>query len=502
MDIMRSIKCSLLLFILPIVLFSQINFELDFSIPKINPNDELIDFTTSNNQNIIAGFNNTEGNCFRIARYDSNGNLISSYDNNYSGNEELSCIYSDSENNNPYIYLGFKEDLTIKLNIISLDDYSLIDSVSYIFDISGPPGYYSETNVSISSIKILETNDSYNLFIGVVEELYWDNGAGFGYEETDHKWSDLLIFNKINNEYEFIEKLSNNGLAIFSSDIIISSGFEEYHYLYHEPPIMIDIDEYDLCFYIQGTNYIPDNLVFHEFGDDYVMNPDLQILTFEDLSYYNYGTIIYHNSSNSPTFINLSPDFSTIQWENNNTNFEYFFHITSFTNIETNFGDHFLMYFSNNEVEIRNRINGNIVHYESGMIDPISILTFNNESKLFVTEDQELFHFYSIEDTIYVSSMDCINSKNRFNVSNYPNPFNPETTISFTIQNSNKVTLDVYNIKGQKIKTLLNDQINRGKHSIVWNGVDKNNNPVSSGVYLYSLKTRDQQITKRMLLLK
>jgi agmatine/peptidylarginine deiminase len=66
----------------------------------------------------------------------------------------------------------------------------------------------------------------------------------------------------------------------------------------------------------------------------------------------------------------------------------------------------------------------------------------------------------------------------------YPNPFNPSTTISFDVaQTSSFVTLEIYNIKGQKIKTLVNNLLPAGKHEIVWNGKDDNNKPVSSGIY-------------------
>lgn len=87
-------------------------------------------------------------------------------------------------------------------------------------------------------------------------------------------------------------------------------------------------------------------------------------------------------------------------------------------------------------------------------------------------------------------------------LNNYPNPFNPTTTIEFSIQNDSKVELSVFNIKGQKIKNLTNSEFIKGSHSIIWNGDDELGRSVSSGVYLYKLKTKDNQKTNRMLLLK
>ena len=86
---------------------------------------------------------------------------------------------------------------------------------------------------------------------------------------------------------------------------------------------------------------------------------------------------------------------------------------------------------------------------------------------------------------------------------NYPNPFNPETIISFTIQEESETELSIYNIKGQRIKSLLNDQITAGEHSIVWNGKDDAGKKVSSGVYLYKLIVNGRiELMNKCLLLK
>jgi predicted outer membrane repeat protein len=80
---------------------------------------------------------------------------------------------------------------------------------------------------------------------------------------------------------------------------------------------------------------------------------------------------------------------------------------------------------------------------------------------------------------------------------NYPNPFNPSTKIIFTLPKSKNVTIEVYNIIGQKIKTLLNKQMPAGSHKIKFNGQN-----LSSGVYLYRIKAGAWQDVKKMLLVK
>ncbi|MFC1898286.1 right-handed parallel beta-helix repeat-containing protein [Candidatus Cloacimonadota bacterium] len=91
---------------------------------------------------------------------------------------------------------------------------------------------------------------------------------------------------------------------------------------------------------------------------------------------------------------------------------------------------------------------------------------------------------------------------NNIKSNNYPNPFNPSTIISFSIKNDSNLELSIFNIKGQKVLTLINEHIQKGKHSIVWSGVDEYNDSVSSGIYLYKIKAGNRESVNRMLLLK
>ena len=86
---------------------------------------------------------------------------------------------------------------------------------------------------------------------------------------------------------------------------------------------------------------------------------------------------------------------------------------------------------------------------------------------------------------------------------NYPNPFNPITTISFSIPNESNINLSIYNIKGQKIKILTADQYEKGNHSVIWTGVDDSGKLVSSGIYMYKLNVDGKtELVKKCLLLK
>lgn len=85
---------------------------------------------------------------------------------------------------------------------------------------------------------------------------------------------------------------------------------------------------------------------------------------------------------------------------------------------------------------------------------------------------------------------------------NYPNPFNPETTIEYQIPENSHVRLEIFNVLGQNIRTLVNSEIAPGRHTARWDGRDNLGNRVSSGVYLYQLRTEDSVATNRMLLLR
>ena len=85
---------------------------------------------------------------------------------------------------------------------------------------------------------------------------------------------------------------------------------------------------------------------------------------------------------------------------------------------------------------------------------------------------------------------------------NYPNPFNPSTTIAFANSQTAPVKLEIFNLKGQRVKTLVDDTLPAGNHRVTWNGKDDAGRSVSSGVYMYRLTGPDYRKTLKMMLLK
>ncbi len=85
---------------------------------------------------------------------------------------------------------------------------------------------------------------------------------------------------------------------------------------------------------------------------------------------------------------------------------------------------------------------------------------------------------------------------------NYPNPFNNATAINFVVPRAANVQLAIYDLNGRLVKNLVNDRMDAGQHKIIWNGLDENGRTVSTGVYIYQMKSDDYQASKKLLLVK
>jgi hypothetical protein len=85
---------------------------------------------------------------------------------------------------------------------------------------------------------------------------------------------------------------------------------------------------------------------------------------------------------------------------------------------------------------------------------------------------------------------------------NYPNPFNPRTTIEYSIKGNGYVSVKIYNVAGQLVKTLVNEIKNRGSYKVQWDGRNDSGDPVSTGVYFYKLVAKDFTQTRKLVVLK
>ena len=85
---------------------------------------------------------------------------------------------------------------------------------------------------------------------------------------------------------------------------------------------------------------------------------------------------------------------------------------------------------------------------------------------------------------------------------NYPNPFNPKTTISYNLKEDTFINLTIYDLVGKQVKTLINGKEKSGNRHIQWDATNLHGYPVPSGTYLYKIETDNFSQTKKMILLK
>ncbi|MBZ0199313.1 MAG: T9SS type A sorting domain-containing protein [Ignavibacteriaceae bacterium] len=109
---------------------------------------------------------------------------------------------------------------------------------------------------------------------------------------------------------------------------------------------------------------------------------------------------------------------------------------------------------------------------------------------------------FEVYSTGLVSSKD-VSSPEKFELKqNFPNPFNPTTEINFSIETNQPVTLKIFDIKGELIRTLVNETMSGGSHTITWNGTNDKGIRQATGVYFYELRSEAKFNVKKMLLLK
>jgi len=85
---------------------------------------------------------------------------------------------------------------------------------------------------------------------------------------------------------------------------------------------------------------------------------------------------------------------------------------------------------------------------------------------------------------------------------NYPNPFNPNTVITYQIPQNEMVTLEVFNVLGQRVRTLVNEIKDAGQYEITWDGKNNSGNQLSSGIYLYRINAGNFVKVMKMILLR
>lgn len=119
---------------------------------------------------------------------------------------------------------------------------------------------------------------------------------------------------------------------------------------------------------------------------------------------------------------------------------------------------------------------------------------------LYTANEYNGMHIFDL--TYGVENVQALAEAQILSLSNYPNPFNPNTTISYTLPAKGHVELNIYNIRGQLIKHLVDDNKKEGTHTVLWDGKDDKDRAIASGIYIYRISSGSKQMFGRMMLLK
>ena len=145
------------------------------------------------------------------------------------------------------------------------------------------------------------------------------------------------------------------------------------------------------------------------------------------------------------------------------------------------------------------------IDLERKIFNPKFFYTDNNHDilNLMGTSNDTSFVFQFLTPTDVPEHPDRPTNPESFKLSNnYPNPFNPSTTIDYYVPFRSNITLSVYNLLGQKVATLVDGVKGKGHYQVEWMGVNQAGQQVASGIYLYRLETDNYSESKKMLLLK
>ena len=145
-----------------------------------------------------------------------------------------------------------------------------------------------------------------------------------------------------------------------------------------------------------------------------------------------------------------------------------------------------------------------IIDQNANKIYVYNLYDFDNVTVLVIAEELKKTSQNKTLASLFTTSIEeeKINPEKFGLYNNYPNPFNPVTNIRFSLPATTMVKLNIYNITGQLVKTLVHSRKPAGEHFISWDGTNELGNKIPSGLYFYSLLSNDFNETKQMLLLK
>ncbi|MDP8242282.1 MAG: FlgD immunoglobulin-like domain containing protein [Candidatus Celaenobacter antarcticus] len=488
------------------VLYADVNFQYEFSIDKLDNDDNLervylFDYDEDGIDDFAVVYDDEY--CWSelywkkyLALYDYNGMLV---DTMYSDWEEGYLVFENNLSQVREIFINTFDD-SLYVTLIDYSTGNILDSISIFQSGEQVFGLILQASSEISD------NKTY-LYIGANKD---SSGLGYWYCRSYlfsfYVCDDQLFYvdSVINTGYDFINLGSNKLLSIglyFKDNNNSSAGSNSFDYYLQRINVNNEISS-DLIHSTSGV------VVFWSPPVEWIHCPvNYEILTKNSLG--DYPHILYYQQYDSEdvdsVFFNAYDlDIPEMVWSKKDSLLDDS-KITASTCVTVNDEDHYVMYFyDNNTLEIRDRVNGTIIHHQDSVLAVCDILRKSDGELLFFVEkdDETGYDVYFLDGPIFVSA-DEPHAQDKVIIENFPNPFRSSTTFSFSskepIQNAE---IKVYNIKGQLVRELRFNASSLPRFlEISWDGKDINGQKAAPGVYLYQLLINGEHKAERKCLL-
>ncbi len=380
---------------------------------------------------------------------------------------------------------------------ITVNNTGFIEGI--VSDNFGNPLIGADVILEQSQIQKFSNSSGYYLFGNIIEGLYSFTASAHGFNSvTEQATIYIDQTTELNFDLYAIPTISVSGQVVGSDEQAI--GIENCNV------ILTGYENYSTVTDANGDFLFPDIYV----NNDYTLNinhPDYSIYSDEiivQIFNLDLGVIIINEKSFAPAMVQAVLSVSQTEAE-----------ICWFAPPFIEFLRDFESYNTYRFLEINNNEPENWDLLSTEIIDTFYIDTSWNFLPLEVyqfavtsihTNGVESIPAFSniLEKTLTNAESELPDNGFKL-LQNYPNPFNPTTTICFELntENTEITELIIYNIKGQKIKTFpINASILIHINTIIWDGTDDNNQPVTSGIYFYKLKTDNFEKTRKMILMK
>jgi len=454
----------------------------------------------------IFCFSWKDGSNYQIREINQEGELLT--------NESMSLDYNTSVGDNECLMVPFNQNYSIfKVN------YGLEDEV--LTQIT-----FNEAAEIVYPENILFQNTLNNGYSGIGYGYYQD---GFllcaGFSDENYQQSNLLMKFDSNHQLQWetnFESQMNSEIHIYDNFIILSGDMDTEVFLLASDHSLTSIAQTDEAYSIKNTNnYIiicnGYNFIIINKEDGTVSEIDLyQAGDYNDL--YVINDMISFVDLNQERLLVKTYDFQgTLVPESSftiNLTGGYF---RKGITVDENY---FMCYYKPTEdnqdsvyLTAFDRTGNQLIETDNLLIDgmPLNIISMFYSDNLYVGFPKGIYNNYGydinyylqkIDISDYVDTNDNIIPATEFTVNAYPNPFNPNLNICYNLPADSDVSIDIYNLKGQKVTSLLNERIIAGKHQLVWNGKDNRDRSVGSGVYFYKVKAGSLEKTNKIILMK